>query len=294
MRFDINRSGSYVFVDDVYQAVNTSALPGNVVRVKWLDSEGYVYFTDATLNQKILDPSPYQSFLNLWATARITAAPALSLADAKQIKLYLIGGLYDLKRQSPFHQVVGAGDFNWEANDGAVATMAAVGLPALFVAVNNAIGSATGGLADSLTSQINAGVVIPGNDLVTFINNTMIGSHGDGVNTINSRLWTDNLANWPISTVAAPGLNADMALAPITFTAPASPAGANPVSGNLVLIPIGSVNPVVLTLAEFMNLMQGIATRRSNLLTTRGNKLAQVNALTTISAVIAYDATAGW
>lgn len=287
MRFDINRSGSYVFVDDVYQAVNTSGLPPNVVRVKWLDDEGYVYFTDATLNQKIVDPSPYQSFLNLWATARITATPPLGLADAKQIKLYLIGGLYDLKRQLPYHQAIAAGDFSWEANDGAVASMAAAGLPALYQATVAENGGLSTWIAD-LNAQISAGIVAVGNDLVSFINYTVLGSLGDSQNTLNNKLRSE-----PIDQVAKPGLNADIALAAVTFY---GPGGAPPASinGTLSLIPIGGTVPVSLTLAEFMNLMQGIATRRSTLLATRGTKLAQVNALTTIASVIAYDATAGW
>jgi hypothetical protein len=58
--------------------------------------------------------------------------------------------------------------------------------------------------------------------------------------------------------------------------------------------PIGQANPVTLTATEMAGLMSGITTRRNNLLTTKFNKIAAVNALTEIADVIAYDVTTGW
>jgi hypothetical protein len=59
-------------------------------------------------------------------------------------------------------------------------------------------------------------------------------------------------------------------------------------------LPVGGTTPVNLTATDISNIMSGIAARRLNLQTTKNIKINQVNALTTIAAVIAYDVTAGW
>lgn len=57
--------------------------------------------------------------------------------------------------------------------------------------------------------------------------------------------------------------------------------------------PIGS-GPVSLTGEEMRSIIGGIIQRRLSLDTTHINKRNQIAALTSIAAVIAYDATAGW
>jgi hypothetical protein len=211
-----------MFVDDVYADMDTSALATNIVRVQWRETVGYLYLTTATLQQKITDPSPYQSFLNSWATARLAASPPLQLADAQQIKLELIDYLYDIKRQAPYAYTVAAGAYTWEATDGALANMSAAAIPAvvggtssgsssLVSAINsqhtslvndinnNVVGGVNGTLVNAINSAIVAqgntefnSLVSVGNQLCDFIDNTMLGVIAgqtiSGPNTINNRL----------------------------------------------------------------------------------------------------------
>jgi hypothetical protein len=240
MRFDINRADNYMFVDDIYADMDTSALATNIVRVQWRETVGYIYLTTATLQQKITDPSPYQSFLNTWATARLTATPPLALAEAQQIKLELIDYLYDIKRQAPYAYTVAAGAYHWEATDGALANMTAAAIPAVVGGtssgssslvsainsqhtslVNDINNNVVGGVNGTLVSQINSAVVAQGNTefdslvsvgnaLCDFLDNTIIGTIAgqtlSGPNTLNNRLQHNASSN-----AGTPGLNAALA-----------------------------------------------------------------------------------
>jgi hypothetical protein len=70
--------------------------------------------------------------------------------------------------------------------------------------------------------------------------------------------------------------------------------------GNVVVttgmqwIPIGGSAPVAVTSAEQGAILSGIGQRTNTLAGTKNTKVAQVNALTTIADVIAYDVAAGW
>jgi len=58
--------------------------------------------------------------------------------------------------------------------------------------------------------------------------------------------------------------------------------------------PIGHNTPVNLSGGEMNNIMLLITNRRTSLLTVKVNKTDEVNALTSIASVIAYDVTTGW
>ena len=76
--------------------------------------------------------------------------------------------------------------------------------------------------------------------------------------------------------------------------------GAIPGIGNYVAstnaswIPIGMSTPVPVTPAEAGAIMQGIAARTNELAIVKKTKIAEVNALTNVPAVINYDVLAGW
>jgi phage gp45-like len=301
MRFDINRPNSYMFVDDIIQDLDASDLPADVVRVRWLSTEGWIKYASKTLETPITDASPYQIYLNRWTTARLTAAPPPTLAEAQQIKTVLIAQLYDLKRQAPFFASTSAGAFNWEANDGAMANMATAMIPSIIAAIGS-VGSGSSSLISQLNanyntwrSQLNnnfAGGNATGNSVIGFVNNTMLGVQ-DGGNTINGRLVIGGDGSAPPGLVS-PGIAHDgdsYAFAPVSAL---SVSGAGSGSMNLSWTPIGQAAPVTLSSADVSTIMTGIANRRTNLLTTKVNKTNAVNALTSIAGVIAYDATAGW
>jgi hypothetical protein len=166
---------------------------------------------------------------------------------------------------------------------------------------------------------INSYIVASGNNLVTYINGTMLGGHGDGLNTINNKLFTASLASTEI--VASPGLDNNISHANINFsnvsgsgagfvttsyvstpsvsmpsiTTP-SVVGSTP-SGLGVTIqwqPVGQSALVTLSHPEISGIMKGVSDRRNNLANVQVGKKIAVDALTTVGDVIAYDVTAGW
>jgi hypothetical protein len=78
-----------------------------------------------------------------------------------------------------------------------------------------------------------------------------------------------------------------------TFTV-SWPSIPNAAGSNQSWVPVGSTTAVNVTPTEQTAIMQGIATRTKNLTTAKNTKTNEVNALTTIGAVIAYDVTTGW
>jgi hypothetical protein len=148
------------------------------------------------------------------------------------------------------------------------------------------------------------------NGLVAYINNTMLGVlMGDGTlnpNNINNRLV-------PYGGAPMIGLNPGIAhsghnsnhvgsnpyrVAAINgaFGVTAVPWTALPnvTTNNVQWIPVGASAPVTVTPAEQTAIMNGIAARTNDLNAKKNLKVSQVNVLTTIPAVIAYNVTTGW
>jgi hypothetical protein len=175
--------------------------------------------------------------------------------------------------------------------------------------------------ANSAFDYIDAHAVDPGNALVNYINGVMLGVSGDGANNINNRLQTfrhlitvsESVAYY--IDAATPGLGGGIGhssvgflynpyrttyapyVAPGTFsTVTYVPGhGVAPVpAANVQWIPIGSTVAVPVTAAEQSAILAGIAARTNDLNVKKNIKIGQVNALTTIAAVIAYDVTTGW
>jgi hypothetical protein len=59
-------------------------------------------------------------------------------------------------------------------------------------------------------------------------------------------------------------------------------------------VPFGGTATVSVTTTEQTTINNGISGQVKNLTTTKNSKVAAVNALTTVAAVVAYDVTAGW
>lgn len=160
-----------------------------------------------------------------------------------------------------------------------------------------------------------------GNTLIDYLKNVVLGVFGGGnaSNTINDKLRTTSFPGPGIS-AAAPGLTGDIAwygsafshvntrCNAVTegFSGATGISGISGVSGlawtnvanvpasNQQWIPIGATAPVNVTPAEQAAIMSGIAARTNDLNVKRNKKIGEVNALTTVTAVIAYDVTVGW
>jgi phage gp45-like len=166
------------------------------------------------------------------------------------------------------------------------------------------------------------------NGFIDYFNTYIMGSVGDGQNTLNNRLQAATLSVTGGNTVTAAGgltgglsgtasafsavgtnpyrlssvavsssnvggITADpIAASPITAS-PIAP-GSGPGAATVQWTPIGQANPVTVTVTEMSDIMSGIHSRRLALTTTKFNKTAAVNALSTIAAVIAYNVTTGW
>ena len=143
-----------------------------------------------------------------------------------------------------------------------------------------------------------------------FLNYTLIGSLGTPANTLNYQLQSKALGE-PAYSVASPGLGGNMGgiqgtVQPYTIpTLPASTSFANVHAltwtnisqvqlSSVQWIPLGATAPVNLTPAESKGLMDAINNRTKALQSVKTTKIAQVNALTTVPAVINYDVLAGW
>jgi hypothetical protein len=176
------------------------------------------------------------------------------------------------------------------------------------------------GIGNTLVAQINSNIVnynnamIPtfdamGNALIAYVNDTVLGTQAAGViNTVNYGLF---LPGGSAPEAHPPGIPYDIPHYAVTwgnpyYSAAVGPGTFNnataisytplpPVSvSNASWIPIGATAPVTVTPAEQAGIMNGIAARTNALNVKRNTKIGQVNALTTIAAVIAYDVTTGW
>jgi hypothetical protein len=223
----------------------------------------------------------------------------------------LIEAVFNAKRQAPFPHTVTAGALSWDAADSATAAMSVMMVPVLY-SLTSGLAAEGGETSNSLVAQINnrlaslatkidanfasdltSAIVSVGNSLIAYINDTIVAA-------ISTGLYSDNPGYTP-----PPGVNYHVEPTTLEFASvPASlpSVAVPPIDGSTVVPPdesiqwhpIGQATPVTLTVTEMTGLMAGIAARRTNLLTTKNNKIAAVNALTSITAVIAYDATTGW
>lgn len=200
--------------------------------------------------------------------------------------------------------------------------------------VNAMIGEINSDIVDATNNALNtadAYYADPGNALVGYINGVLLGTYGDGANNINNKLMMTIVGNVPsgetlTAIYAAPGLGSQNSpanipassvgfphnpyrtfyiatIAPGTFNNVSTIASGGPIPwtnlghvtvANAQWIPVGSTVPVNVTPTEQAAIMNGIAARTNDLNIKRNIKIGQVNALTTLSAVIAYDVTTGW
>jgi hypothetical protein len=309
--------------------MNYTALAPDVETIEWKSGVGEIEYSDrARLRENFVDVTPYCPFFQQFMTLLV----GITLTQAQKIQTDLIDVLYDSKRQMPYHYVVAAGDFMWEATDPTIAAMSIEVLPTIIGYSTGTSDATPVGKINALIDQINAWLVNPGNTLTTQIESNIV----DGVNsivadgtnsavvnvhnnfisffngtilvTISGNLQTSGLSTVPPN-YAAPGLSGNLpssgdTMGPIGHisgvtqnpfpTFPHQGITPDPSIPPINWTPLGMASTVTLSATEMGTLMNGIAQRRASLLNVCTTKKAAVNALTTLAAVIAYDVTAGW
>lgn len=274
LKFFIDVPSQRVSISGVSSGVATN-LAANVGFVRFENAVGSIIYNDRpAIPDTFTDPSPYQSYLNAWITAQAALQTnPLTLAQAQAVKVALVQAVYAVKRQQPVTVTVNSTSYQWDASDIALARMAAV--------AGNLYADPTNSLVTTLNSWATSFNTLQSN-LNTFATNlqTTFNNETSATNTKES-----GITGWV--TLTAP-------------TSPSSPAVGNesPLSslsaGTIQIVPVGATAAVTMTPTDLKNIMAAIATQNTNEAVVNANKTAAVNALSTISAVAAYDATTGW
>lgn len=306
--------------------IDISSIPSDVVIIQWRDGIGEIEKVGNGLRENFIDITPYCDFFQVF----LPKVTSLGLDQAKKVQNDLIREIYESKRQAPYHHSVAAGDYWWDATDQTLISSTVPAIQNLTATLNslisktNAVVSALKGVDASLTVQgnslcstINSYIATPGTTafgsiaiifaevntrIVNHLNNTVLGTYGDTINTINNKLRSDG-------TGAGPGLTGNIAHAsaiesfsgvmttiPGMF-APGAASWTDQASvstATIQWIPIGGTVAVAVTLAEQAAILNGIAARSNDLQMKKTTKIGEVNALITIPEVIAYDVTMGW
>lgn len=291
MRFTIIRSESLVVVDNAVSNISVASLPANVEVVVYQETDGKIEYNDRpSVRTVFTDPSPYQALINAFITDQAALVPALQLAQAKQIKKDLVEGIFHHKRRLPYIY----NTWQYEATDEAVANMSMLlqgssGVAGLVASINNAL--------TYLKDQINTYVVTQNNSSAGSVNqwssfhNTnwslMYRGPGGAAYTLGDPIGGAS----PGGAGAGPGSGGFLTMS--TVAVPTVSGSSGP-SGNITYQPLNATTPQTIPAADVFSGLLGIANRRNSLNSNRLTKQVAVNNLTTIAAVTAYDATAGW
>lgn len=294
MDFVIARSEAIMAIDNQPLEIDSSALASNISMVAYDCSagKGSIEYSDSLrVLTPFTDVTPYVAFPNTWLTAAAAlVAMPLMLAQAKRVKIGLIDGIFNSKRQLP---ITYAGQ-TWEATDQALLGMQA--------AVNSwdiagAISSGDAALANNVnTMQLR---------VILTQNASQPPGAGGGtsyiryLNDISPRTgaksgWAPSFTNSPgwifPSGVSGGGVNQQPAYqgskTDISFQSTSGP--------NVSWPPLNATTPVTLSMTSMRTLLSNIQSRRAALQIARLTKTNTINLMTTIGAVITYDVTAGW
>jgi hypothetical protein len=293
MRWWLNTDHKAFSVDNAFvrDGMDFSSLPPDLWMVHWTDGKGEIEYQDPNginpnglpgtnlngLRETFFDVSPYAQFFQQF----LTLLPGLTLDQAKKVQVDLIKQLFESKRQTPIEQSVTAGDYWWDADDSSIMGMNSAVTPHTIGAIFT-LGDSTGGTTGSLVAQINANY------------NTWQGQINAVFYTINADTQRSDQGvdgSVTVITAASPGLSGNLPL----ITALSVAAG-DIGSGAIAIpwLPFGGTVQINLTATDISNILSTVASRRISLQTTMNTKIAQVNVLTTIASVIAYDVLAGW
>jgi hypothetical protein len=289
MRFLLVRSENLVVVDNAEIEISCAALPANVEMVVYNEIDGKIEYNDRpSVRIAFTDPSPYQTLLNSWITAAAALTPALQLAQAKQVKNDLIDAIMHHKRRLPYTQ----GAYQFDArDDNVLALQQLVSTTASVSASSSGIVASVNTALSTITSQINAvhstintwSLLMANSGFAKIIQSIPIAGGGPGMMTLGE------LSGDPVN--RSPGSGA-AAIAGATVSG-STTADLSHV-GNITHQPLNATSPQTIAASIVDTALQGIASRRNTLNTNKMAKQAAVNVLSTIPAIVAYDATTGW
>jgi hypothetical protein len=154
-------------------------LPPHVAIVQWQAGVGEIEYDDRPrLRENFVDVTPYCPFLQQFMNRLV----GITVTQAKKIQCDLIDVLYESKRQMPYHYVIAAGDYTWDATDDVVAAMSIATIPSIISILVGTSDSTVVGKINTLADQINANIVVPGNQNKNN-GNTMIGEINSNIVT---------------------------------------------------------------------------------------------------------------
>jgi hypothetical protein len=291
MDFVIARSEAIMAIDNQPLAIDSSALASNISIVAYDCSagKGSIEYSDSLrVLTPFTDVTPYVAFPNTWLTAAAAlVAMTLTLAQAKRVKIGLIDGIFNSKRQLPISY---AGQ-TWDATDPALTAMQAA-VNAWDVAA--ALSSGDAALASNInTMKLSVNLVVPASQQPAYGTGTgyihymyyISPSYGQAPWTIlltDSPVWLTGVAGGGVAQQPVYNGGKDT----ISYQQTSGP--------NVAWPPLNATVPVTLSMTSFRTLLSNIQARRAALQIARLTKTSAVNLMTTIGAVIAYDVTAGW
>lgn len=281
-------------IDNQPLAIDTSPLVANIEIVAYDCSRGsgnLEYNNSLRVLSPFTDVMPYAPFVNAWITAAAAIiGMTITLAQAKTVKLGLVDGIFNSKRQLPISY---AGQ-TWDASDQALAGMQAAvnswDIAAAISAGDAALANSVNGMSLQVILTQSASQPSGAGGDTSFIRYLYDISPRTGAKTGWSPTFT-NSPGWIYpSGVTGGGVNQQPAYvgskSAMTYQSTSGP--------NVSWPPLNATLPVTLSMMSMRTLLSNIQSRRATLQSTRLAKKNTINLLTTIAAVITYDATAGW
>jgi hypothetical protein len=307
--FSIDTVNSRIYVNNISYPLTSNTLATNVSMIRYSTQDGgsIIYNDRPPLPDQFSDPSPYQPYINAWLTAASSDNPALTLEQAQAIKNGLIDGIWSVKRQANVSVATSLGTYSFDSSDDDLS--GALNSASWMPAVANIIGSPSGVIA-SLVNSINSVIVGGINDTVVAGINSELNVAATDVGNI-ANVTNANLSGitGELNQVISAVNNFDSTIIPISNYTPMGGAGfsggvggicqvsaaaGTSLTASVKMLPVGSTTYPAFTLADQFAVVTAIQTQRANEAAVRAVKQAVVDALSTISAVIAYDATTGW
>lgn len=313
MRFLIAPSENLMSIDNAVATIPGALfnLQSTISFAVWDAYSGGEYeFSDRpAMHEHFLDPSFAEAAFNLWLTAQTTAAPPLTLAQARAAKRNLVDGIYDARRQAPIAFL----SWSWDADDESFAAMqAALASWDSHAAVNSAFTYETAQINAALTTvaaQVNAEAhqtststsVSP--SASTSLSGGSVSSTAGGITGMTSQPAGTTIAILPITSTFTPGSASTSVSAPASSSSVTTHSGIAATSLNdtgsisppaISWPPSGSSSTIPLTSAQMRGLIAAIQTRRSSLNILRQTQKAQIAALPTIQSVVAYSINVAW
>jgi hypothetical protein len=283
-------------IDNQPLAIDTSAFPANVSLVAYdcKSGSGSIEYNDRLrLLVPLTDVTPYAAYVNNWMTAAaLVSGMPLTLAQARTVKIGLVDGIFNSKRQLPIFAIGN----NWDATDESL-----IGMQAAITAwdVANAITIGNSVVADSVN---NMGIYVSTTtstvtNTITTTNSTIIATMSCGWSQLGGAPYSI-LSITPVLNVSAvPSSSQSVSNSGSNSSSSASHDRVNfgvTKGPDIAWPPLDSPTTIGVSMADMRSLISSIQSRRSQLQSTRLTKITAINALSTIPAAIAYDATAGW